>query len=111
MHTCAMAEKSLEKTISLPNTFETWPKVSANLRSIQDGQVHDVEEFEKLYLQLEFTAARALRTPKFATLRSVLKKAEHVTESHFLDTLLPWIAGKALEVDELFQAQGSELPV
>ena len=73
--------------------------------------MHDLEEFEKLYLQLEFTATRALRTPKFATLRAVLKKAEHITESHFLDTLLPWIAGKALEVEELFQPQDSKLPV
>lgn len=106
-----MAEKSLENAISLPNTFETWPRVSENLRNIQEGQVHDVEEFEKIYLQLEFTAERALRTPKFATLRTVLKRAEHITESHFLGILLPWIAGKALEVDELFHAQGNKIPV
>lgn len=73
--------------------------------------MQDVEEFEKLYLQLEFTGDRALRTPKFATLRAVLKAAEHITESHFLNTLLPWIAGKALEVEELFRAQGHKLPV
>ena len=99
-------------TIALPNTFETWPKVSENLRKIREGQVRDVEEFEKLYIQLEVGSKRAKDAkPTFATLRRALKDADAISEPHFFDTLLPWIAGKALEVDDLFKAQGHEILV
>ena len=104
-------EKAKGGTIALPNTFETWPKVSENLRRIRGGQVRDVQEFEKLYTQLEVGKRTKDAELNFATLRRVLKDANAISERHFLDTLLPWIAGKALEVDDLFQAQGHEIPV
>ena len=104
-----MGEKS---AIRLPNTFEAWPRVSENLLKIRGGQVRDVQEFEELYTQLECSPKRAEDAkPNFATLRRVLKDANHISERHFLDTLLPWIAGKALEVGDLFTAQGHEISV
>lgn len=104
-----MAEKE-RSTISLPNTYSSWAKVSENLRKIQEGRVREVHQFEELYPLLEFSR-ESDADPKFATLRHVLNDAEHITERHFLDTLLPWIARKALEVDELFRSRGHQISV
>ena len=97
-------------TFSLPNTFKTWPRVSDSLRKIQEGQIRELQEFEKIYPQLEFSR-ESEADPKFGTLRHVLNDAKHITEPHFLGTLLPWIAGKALQVEELFRAEEHKLPV
>ena len=99
-----------QRSIHLPNTSESWPRVSENLRKISEGKLQDVEGFEKLYTCIESTRTGKAE-PKFASLRRVLRDGDHVSERHFLDTLSPWIAGKALEVDSLFRDKNHQLPV
>ena len=98
------------ENIRLPNTLETWTQVCEVLKTISEGKVRSVEDFEDVYPKL-FTTSKRYGHPKFASLRRVLKDAEYVSESHFLDTLLPWMARKALEVEELFKSQDHKLRV
>ena len=103
-----------DSVLRLPNTLETWPKARETLRRIRDGEAKDVDTFEKLYAQNEsptITRARAAATPKFLSLRRVLRDGDHVSERQFLDTLLPWVAGKALDVEQLFLEHNHQLPV
>lgn len=97
-------------TVSLPNTFKRWPEVSENLKKIREGKIQELEEFEKVYTELEhYRESEA--TPTFSCLRHVLKDGKHFTEHHFLSTLLPWLADKALQVEELFKNEEHRLPV
>ena len=105
-----------DSVLRLPNTLETWPKARETLRRIRDGEAKDVDTFEKLYALNEsptITRARAAATPQFVpvALRRVLRDGDHVSERHFLDTLLPWVAGKALDVEQLFLEHNHQLPV
>ena len=101
-----------ESVVRLPNLLDTWPGVSETLRKICEGEVKDVETFEKLYATTDCNPARAVYgPPKFVALRRVLRDRDHVSEAHFLGTLLPWIAAKALEVEDLFIDHNHQLPV
>ena len=104
------AEAGTEFSIILPNKLDSWAKVSENLRKIVQGEVRDVEGFERVYTSIEAYRPK-IAEPKFAGLRLVLRDGRHVSERHFLDTLLPWIASKALEVESLFRDQNYQLPV
>lgn len=97
-------------TVGLPSTFKKWPEVSNSLQKIREGKVRELEEFEKVYTELEYQR-ESEATPTFSCLRHVLKDGKHVTEHHFFSTLLPWLADKALQVEELFKAEGHHLPV
>ena len=97
-------------SIILPNKLDSWAKVSENLRKIVQGEVRDVEGFERVYTSIESYRPK-ISEPKFAGLRRLLRDGLHVSERHFLDTLLPWIASKALEVESLFRDQNYQLPV
>jgi poly(ADP-ribose) glycohydrolase len=96
-----------QRSIILPNKLDSWAKVSENLRKMVQGEVRDVEGFERVYTSIESFRPE----PKFAGLRRVLRDGRHVSERHFLDTLLPWIASKALEVERLFRDQNYQLPL
>ena len=99
-----------KRSIDLPNRLDSWAKVSETLRKIVQGEAKDVEGFETLYASAESSRSEYAGS-KLEGLRRVLRDGQHVSERHFLDTLLPWIAGKALEVDSLFKDQNNQIPV
>ena len=107
-----MAGRTKSKVVLLPNTYERWPEVGSVLTNIRDGEVCSLEDFERLYPRLEFERPhRVSQIPTFSSLRRVLRNGKHFTTAHFLSTLLPWIAAKALQVQELFKDKGHRLPV
>ena len=106
----ASGTESGKRSIILPNKLDSWARVSDNLRRIVQGGVQNVADFETAYTCIESFRPK-LAEPKLEGLRRVLRDGRHVSERHFLDTLLPWIAGKALEVEDLFRDQNHQLPV
>lgn len=93
---------------SLPNTASEWPGVRGGLQKLAEKKVRGVEELEAFF---ERNDRYKVIHPPFNVLRRVLGEADHVTEEFFAETLLPWIAKKALQVEELFQEYGYKLPV
>ena len=96
-----------ESFVELPNTQENWANLKAGLTELAEKKAKGVEAFEEFLSKND--RWESLSTP-FSLLRKVLADGSHFTEEFFCETLLPWIAGEALRVEELFK-DGQELPV
>lgn len=104
-----MAESRSNKSLlDLPSTYKEWPKIAKDLKNLAEKKVRGVDAFEGICA--EHDRWEQVRTP-FSLLRRVLSDGTHVTEEFFCDSLLPWIAGKALKVEELFKDTDHQLPV
>ncbi len=98
----------MAKFLSLPNTRPEWSKLREGLQKLAEKQVRGVEELEAF---IEGNDRWSVIHPPFDVLRRVLKDADHVSSEFFAETLLPWVAKKALQVEELFKEQGHKIPV
>ncbi len=98
----------MERYVSLPNTRPEWSNLRVGLKNLAEKRVRGVEEFEAF---IESNDPYQVIHPPFNVLRRVLKDADHVSEEFFAESLLPWIAKKALQVEELFQDCNHKLPV
>ena len=94
--------------VELPNTQDHWKVLKTGLANLAEKKVKGLEAFEKLLSESDHW--ESVSTP-FSLLRQVLSRDEHFSEEYFCETLLPWIAGKALQVEELFKDSGYKLPV
>ena len=104
-----MAESRSKKgLLDLPSTYKEWPKIAKDLKNLAEKKVRGVDAFEGICA--EHDRWEQVRTP-FSLLRRVLSDGTHITEEFFCDSLLPWIAGKALKVEELFNDTDHQLPV
>lgn len=82
--------------ISLPNTYTTWPKLCDHLRALSGKSAKGPEAFQQ-------TLERDGENIALALLEKVLGKAQYISDDHFYETLLPWLASKALQVESLFE--------
>ncbi len=98
----------MERYVSLPNTRPEWSNLRVGLKNLAEKRVRGVEEFEAF---IESNDPYKVIHPPFNVLRRALKDADHVSEEFFAESLLPWIAKKALQVEELFQDCNHKLPV
>ena len=103
-----MASKKKALKVGLPNTHKDWSRVKEGLQKIAEKHAVGLDAFERI---LELNDRWELVHPPFKALRRVLSEGNHVTEEHFCETLLPWIAKKALQVEVLFKDVDFELPV
>lgn len=94
--------------VELPNIQDHWKVLKPGLKNLAEKRVKGLEAFEKILSENDHW--ESISTP-FSLLRQVLSSDGHFTEEYFCETLLPWIAGKALQVDELFKDSGHKLPV
>jgi len=100
--------KSRAKLVNLPSTYKQWPEIKDDLRNLAEMKLRGVGAFEEVCKKHD--RWEQVKTP-FSLLRRILSDGTHVTEEFFCETLLPWIAGKALQVEELFKDANQQLPV
>ncbi len=86
----------VDSTISLPNTYSTWPEISGHLAALSSKAESGPVAFQRV---LEYDG----ESVALSLLDKVLGKAQYITEDHFYGILLPWIADKALKVESLFK--------
>ena len=96
------------ETVSLPNIGKEWSKVKDDLKKLAKKKVVGLDAFEAIYKANDRWMNVAV---PFNVLRRVLQDGTHVTEEFFCESLLPWIAGKALQVEQLFKETKHKLPV
>lgn len=89
--------------MELPNAQERWKNLKVGLTDLAKKKVKGVEAFE------QFVRENDDQKSPFSLLRMVVANDKHFTEEFFCETLLPWIASKALQVEELFD-KGTRLP-
>lgn len=92
--------------VELPHQQRNWAKLKRGLTDLSKKD-KGLEAFELFLSQNDRWSA--INTP-FSLLRRVLSEDKYFTEEVFCKILLPWIACKALQVEELFK-NGSRLPV
>jgi len=97
-----------KKFISLPNTYPPWKGLQEDLESLQKNEVQGMPALETILKKHD--RWENIHTP-FKLLRDVLKKDNHFTDEYFSDILLPWLAKKALQVQELYADQGFRIQV
>jgi len=93
-----------EEWVPLPDQYENWPRLRRDLHTIADGRGVSLEVLKEV---LERNGHRY----GLPLLRKVLKKRDYFTTEHFCCTQLPWLARKALEVEDLFKVSGGKLKV
>ena len=94
--------------VELPNIQDHWKDLKVGLASLAEKKVTGLEAFEKILSENDHW--ESVSTP-FHLLRQVLSRDGHFSEEYFCETLLPWIANKALQVEVLFKDNGYKLPV
>lgn len=87
-----------QEYISLPNAQVSWPKLKQDLEAIVSKKVGGVDALESL---LESNDRWSNVQLPLTLLRNVLKKEKK--EENFAEAQLPWLAEKALQVEELFK--------
>ena len=96
-------------SIRLPNTYKEWEKIRHGLKKLAEKRERGLDTFEAIYKN-EIDPWDSARPP-FGLLRRVLSDGSHMTEEFFCERLLPWLASKALQVEELFKDCDYKLPV
>ena len=94
--------------VNLPSTYKQWPEIKDDLTNLAEKKLRGVDAFEDVCKKHDRWEPIK---PPFSLLRRVLSDGSHVTEEFFCETLLPWIAGKALQVEELFKDANQQIPV
>lgn len=92
--------------MELPSSQERWESLEVGLKELAEKKVKGLEAFERFVCENDHWDS--ISAP-FSLLRKVLADDKYFTEEFFCETLLPWIAGKAVQVEQLFN-DGSKLP-
>lgn len=94
------AQKSQE-FILLPVAYENWSSLKDDLDVLASKKTKGLDVLEEILCK--YDQWENVHVP-LGLLRDVLKKGDHgFTEEHFCGVLLPWLAQKALEVNDLFK--------
>ena len=108
-----MAESSskssaLPKTISLPHTHKLWPVVKEKLQTVADKRELGPDALAGVILVSPEWGLD--KPPVLSVLKKVLSKGDYYTVESFSEDILPYIAKRALAVEELF-ADHKGIPV
>ncbi len=96
--------------VLLPVKYRTWPVLRDSLGSLANKDSRGVDALSDILIK--DTKIKRKASNDLTLLRSVLKEGAYdITEEHFDDLLLPWLAKKALEVKDLFEDTDHKLPV
>ena len=107
------AQRQSTSRLDLPSKYKEWPNIAKDLKSlaVAEKKSHGVSLDAFEVICAEHDRGEQVRRP-FSLLKRVLRSdGTHVTEEFFCESLLPWIAGKALKVEELFKDTDQQLPV
>lgn len=96
-------EKRAEEFVRLPVLYESWARLKGDLQVIASKTDTGPEALEKLLEKNEGGSVG------LALLRKVL--AQKNTTEHFSEVQLPWLAVKALQVEELFKKSEYKIKV
>lgn len=97
-----------EEFIHLPVLYENWPKIKADLKALADKDIKGISRFEEVLQRND--RWENVKVP-CNLLRNVLEEERFFSTEHFSDTLLPWLAQKALDVEQLFKESDNKLKV
>lgn len=90
--------------ICLPSLYDTWPRLKGDLHAIATKEAKGLEALEEVLERNGYPGGVSL-------LRNVLKKEDHFTTDHFCAVQLPWLAQKALQIEDLFKCSEFKLQV
>ena len=90
-----------KKSISLPVLYESWPRVRDDLKAIADKTATGLDALKQL---LEKNDGDNVTL-------SQLGQVTADSGEHFCDVQLPWLASKALQVEELFKQSEHKIQV
>ena len=97
-----------DKWIHLPCTYNEWPKLKTDLCNLAEKKITGLDAFDEILKEND--RWENIHLPH-ALLRRVLKEDKVFTQEYFCETLMPWIAGKAVQVEELFKESEYRLMV
>ncbi len=97
-----------EGVVLLPPLYESWPKLKGDLNALAAKDIQGISSFEEVLEKND--RWKNVHLP-CNLLRGVLKDGIHFSTEHFCDTLLPWVAQKALDVEKLFKESEYKLKV
>ena len=94
-----------KKFVHLPNTCSWWKDFKTFLTRLQAKEISSMEDYIVSFKENDpFKEAKELTTLKVACQHS---PSTPVTEKLFIEELLPWLAEKALAVEQLFIENGN----
>lgn len=99
-------EQRRDKYILLPVLYESWPRQKSDLRALASKEAAGLDALKKV-LERNDSPAR----PELDVLEAVLSDREDFTKEHFCQVQLPWLALKALQVEELFKDSKHKIKV
>ena len=89
-----------KKFVHLPNTCSWWKDFKIFLTRLQAKEIQSIGDYIKAFKENDpFNEAKELTNLKVAC-QQILKSP--VNEKSFIEELLPWLAEKALAVEQLF---------
>ena len=89
-----------KKFVHLPNTCSWWKDFKGFLTKLQAKEIRSIDDYIAAFSENDpFKEAKELSNLKAAC---QLSANTPVNEKLFIEELLPWLAGKALAVEQLF---------
>lgn len=96
-----------QRFIPLPNTYDAWSSFKNDLEALEN-EAAGVEALESILKRHD--RWENVQIP-LGLVHRVLKSDDHFTAERFSNVLLPWLASKALQLQELFENFDYKLPV
>ncbi len=88
-------------TFNLPHSLTEWPSIKAKLQAVADKvTVGGLEAISDVVLASPYWGLD--KPPLLNTLNKALSSGTHFTKEAFFRDVLPYIAGRAVQVEELF---------
>lgn len=88
-------------SLTLPHGAPIWPTVKEKLQKVSDKTLLGLDGLSAVIM---ISSEWGLdRPPLLSVLAKVLSRGDHFTTEQFSDDILPYIAGKALQVETLFE--------
>lgn len=97
------SSKGAMKTISLPHTHKLWPVMKEKLQKLAEKRELGPDALAGVILASPEWGLD--KPPMLSVLKKVLGKGDHYTVESFSEDILPYIAKRALAVEELFSDQ------
>lgn len=99
-------EESREEFVCLPVLYDHWPQLRTDLKALASKEISGADALEEVLQRND--RWENIRLP-LTLLKGVLDNGG--TKDHFYDVHLPWMAQKALQVEDLFKESEYKLKV
>ena len=101
-------EEPREEFVRLPVLYDHWPQLRTDLKALASKEISGADALEEVLQRND--RWENIHLP-LTLLKGVLDDGKIFTEDHFYGVHLPWMAQKALQVEDLFQESEYKLKV